>query len=70
MTEKPEKKPRRKLTLADHTKKIDGQIAATEAKLEKLRAKRRALLADAKAKAEAALREAKAAAEAPGAAGE
>lgn len=61
MNENAEKKPRRKLTLADHTKKLDAQIAAAEAKLETLQAKRRAMLADATAKAEAALAAARAA---------
>lgn len=58
-----EKKTRRTLTLADRTKKLDGQIALAGARLEKLRARRRVMLADATERAEAALREAKAAAD-------
>lgn len=58
----PEKKPRRKLTLADHVETLDAQIKASEDRTKELRAKRDKLVADAKAKAEERLREAKAAA--------
>jgi len=62
MTEKPEKKPRRKLTLADRVEVLDAQIKASEDRTKELRAKRDKLVADATAQAEAKLREAKAAA--------
>ena len=58
MTEKPEKKPRRTLSLADHVEVLDAQIKASEERTKALRAKRDKLISDALAKADELKRQA------------
>ena len=52
MPENTEKKPRRKLTLADRVAELDRRIAAAEDDLIALREKRDGIIADARKKAE------------------